>query len=285
MTVDKSLSRGLADGILDEFKARHAGYVEALGRTLVRVPRRRADVRSMVEKLRSAGEEACLTQIIGRHPKSRWTAVIAFVPTVHKVEAGEANRLVLYEVVRLMIRTNRHTAHSGRFPIVFGIQEHAIERLFLRLNVMNAAQVREEMHDAMCLSIMLCAAALESELKQLILPTRSGVFLCGVDAEKGRLVGKTWLHATSLQPRVQEVAQTVSGVLKDYGGESGIAQWLGELPMDTSVRDIEVPEELAIRLNHFRWLHEEYSPRPDPEGETWIQARVQELRERQGIRP
>lgn len=279
MVVDKSLSRGLADSVLLEYKGVRSGYIADLGRALARIPRKRPDVRSMAEELKAAGERASLTQIIAHHRKWRWAALNAFVPKIEEADSGKSNQLVTFEMVRLLIRNENYTNMSKQFPAILGIQEHAIERLFLRLNVMNAAQVREEIHDAMCLSVLLYATALKLELKQMVLPTKSGFFLCSTSSEKGCLIAKTWLSAMDSKHRAHEVAHANLETYEQLGGESGMANWLGELPINADLRSIEVPAHLAEIFGKFRWLREKYTARPDPEGETWINARMQTNRQ------
>ncbi len=276
MAVGQSLSRGLADRVILELQKERSGLIKVLRRAYARIPRKRSDVRSMVEELKLAGEKASLAQVISHHPKWRWAAINAFLPVVGETGSGKSNRLVTFEIIRMQIQNERYT----NIPVsttVLGIQEHAIERLFLRLNVMSAAQVREEVHDSMCLSILLCAAALKLELKQVVLPTKSGAFLCSTVPEKKWLIAKTWLSATDQRDRVKEVAQAVLETYEGYGGESGIAKWLSELPINSDVRSIKVSASLAERLGRFHWLRKQYAPRPDPEGEKWINARMQTL--------
>lgn len=272
--IDKSLSRGLADRVLDEMADLARTYPAACRHALRSIPEKRHSVRAVADALLVAGEAACVTQIISTHPKWRWAGTCAFIPEVQRLEGGRM-RTIAFQTVRIY-------AHIGRLPlaqcetgIVLAVHEHAIERLFQRLNVLDAAAVREELHDAMCLAVPLLNASRQLHHQQAVLPTRSGAFLCTVDEDGAGLVAKTWI------PRAEESSRHAgpSRIAKEYfigsGGEQGIGLEIGALPIATSLSAIQVPDSLLRELERTTWLRGPYERRPDPVGQLWAAARLQ----------
>lgn len=270
--VDKSLSRGLADRVLDELADLGAVYGSKVGAVLGGAPRKRHAVQQKAEIIAAAGEAACLAQVISNHPKWRWASTCAFIPYV-RAQEGTGERTVVF----LPLRTYLHVDRAGLFDPtaepVLTVNEHAIERLFQRLNVREPAAVREELHDAIFMAIYLLAAAKAARLLQVVLPTRSGAFLCSI--ESGDLVAKTWIASPDAPCRHTEPAQLARQFFGAAGGEQHLAAEIGALPLNAPLSLIEPPEGLGVALGHIDWLSEPYSRRADPVGDAWRSARAQ----------
>ena len=275
MIVDKSLSRGLADSVLQEFRQIRTGFMQRIGDACGGVPRRRAAVRAKAETLKCLGEELSLTQMIVNHHRWRWVTFNIFLPHILENDAGQDNRLVHYPLIRVHCANQKPVDVDGGTCTLLFVQEHAFERLFQRLNVMTAAQVKEEVHDALCLSLLLCPAVFKLGLKQMVLPTRSGVFLCGVDEEKQGLIAKTWISYEKIQQRLLDVNAAIRAVYDGEGGAPAMAERLGSVSIHDSPMHMDLPEDLLKSLRRFHWLQEPYSARYDPEGEIWMHARRQ----------
>lgn len=274
MVVDISLSKGLAKSILQEIQEIDESYLEVVRGISHFVPTKRAALISKANDLKAVGEKHFLTQIIANHPKWRWALFNVFLPNLMEGN-GPNNREVHYIVLRFKFSKDRPT-DAVPPECLLSVTQHAYERLFLRLNVVNASQVKEEIHDAICLSVMLLPCALNLQLRQVVLPTKSGIFICSVDEEAPCLAAKTWISTETLKPRFAEVAKVIREVYSNFGRELGVANLLGALPIYANLHEITVPEELIRSLRPFHWLRDEYSPGLDVEGELWTQARLQE---------
>lgn len=273
--VDKSLSRGLADRVLDEMSGLSRAYSERCCAVFRDIPGKRHAIRRGAEALRIAGESCYLTQVVAAHPKHRWASTCAFVPEVLTGEGPNARELAFCTV--------RTYFHVDRVPLIvregvhiLAIHEHAVERMFLRLNVMDAADVREEIHDAVLLAPLLLPASRKAKRRQAVLPTRSGAFLCCVK-EDGGLVAKTWVQPGDGPCRHAGPIATARQFLEQIGGELGIGRTVGEMPINFALDSLPAAEELADRLASVGWLAEPYAARQDPVGDVWRRAREQQL--------
>jgi hypothetical protein len=273
--VDKSLSRALADRVLEEMSRLASEYGSKLGAVLGKVPRKRTAVERQARDLAAAGEAAYLAQVIGRHPKWRWASTCAFIPHVHQQDAA-AERTVDFLPLRTALHVDRVGAFDPNVVPVLAINEHAVERLFLRLNVREPAAVREELHDAIFMSIHLLNAARRAGLNQAVVPTRSGAFLCSIEAN--RLLAKTWIAWSGQPCRHTEPARLARQYFQAAGGEHGLGIAIGSLPLQAPFSSIEGPEGLAPALAQIAWLHEPYARRADPVGDAWRAARAQQDR-------
>jgi hypothetical protein len=271
--VDKSLSRGLADRVLDEMSRLGAVYGSRVGAALSGVPRRRSTVQQKALVLAAAGEDACLAQVIGRHPKWRWASTCAFIPHVHQQEAG-SERTIEFLSFRTLIHVDRAGVFDPSPMPVLAVNEHAVERLFQRLNVHEPAAVREELHDAIFMAIHLLNAAMHARLQQVVLPTRSGAFLC--TTERSRLVAKTWVASSSQPSRHSEPARLAHEYFEVSGGEQSLGAAIATLPLQAPLSLIEPPAGLSPALANISWLREPYSRRADPVGDAWRGARAQQ---------
>jgi len=277
MLVDQSLSKGLADTLLVEFDDIHVEFIRSLRQVLIGKPQKRKSVREKSERMLQAGERAALTQFYAHHPRWRWSTWNIFLPFVTQTDAGRFNRLVFYKNLRL------HIANSKRVEFVeprkvFAVTEHAFERLFQRLNVLNAFQVREEIHDAICISLILSEAASQLGLQQMVVPTKSGAFLCHFDADDHLLVAKTWVKLESADPvrrKVDHAAEVILSIYRSMGQDKTVARCIGEMPIYSDLSEIYLWELFAEALGRIDWLRDKYVPGFDAVGSVWKLARKQ----------
>jgi hypothetical protein len=271
--VDKSLSRGLADRVLDEMTDLAKAYGARVGTVLAGIPRKRHAVQEKIGDLTIAGEKAYLAQVVSSHPKWRWASTCAFIPYVREQDAA-SERIVAFLPLRTYIHVDRPGTFDPNVTAVLAVSEHAIERLFQRLNARESVAVREELHDAIFMAIHLLNAARQARLLQVVLPTQSGAFLCSVDANG--LVAKTWIASPEAPCRHTEPARLAKEYFRVAGGEHGLGAAIGALPMEAPLSLIDPPEGLPAALSQIAWLREPYSRRADPVGDAWRNARAQQ---------
>jgi hypothetical protein len=195
---------------------------------------------------------------------------------VREPQAG-AERAVVFLPLRTHIHVDRPSTFDPNVGPVLAVNEHAIERLFQRLNVLEPAAVREELHDAIFMAVTLANAAGLANLHQVVLPTRSGAFLCSVEAEG--LVARTWIARSETACRHTVPARIAKEYFAASGGEQGFAAAVGELPLQASLSLIEPAEGMAEALGQVAWLREPYTRRADPIGDAWRNARSQQLQQ------
>jgi hypothetical protein len=274
--IDKSLSRGLADRLLDEMSLLGRTYSRRIAHVFRMVPAKRHAVQHMARALAIAGEACCLTQVIGNHPKWRWASSCAFIPQVQE-RAGAAGRTMLFVPLRTYFHVDRLPLLDADAAPILAVNEHSLERLFQRLNVLEPAAVKEELHDAICMAVHLANAARKARLNQVVLPTRSGAFLCSV--EDAGLVAKTWIAASDGHCRHSEPMRLARDYFAEVGGEQGLGAVIGALPIHAPLSGIEPHPGLMQALSGISWLKEPYVRRADPVGAVWMRARVQQRAE------
>lgn len=281
MSVDKSLSRGLADRVIDEVKRNCEDHLVGCKSILARMPRRRRDVMAQTQALVSVGERCSLTQVVGSHPKWRWSSISVFLPMVVSLQDFDAtNRTIAFRVFRMYLHVDREPCCEPMLFVVLLVQEHAVERMFQRMNLTEASEIRSELHDAMCMSLPVLRVCRIHGLRQIALPTRSGVFLCSVTNDDEYLIARTWVANSNDSTRYHPVVESVYQLYEDMGGERGVAEQLAAMPAGANVLEMPIPDASARRLADHRWLTEEYKPRADPVGETWKRAREAERKDR-----
>jgi hypothetical protein len=276
VVVDKPLSRGLADRALAQIQELAHRYSDGIRRSLQTAeayPKRREMVRRIATSLIDCGERASMMQILGRHPKWRWASLAAFLPDVKAPGNGRSDRSLNFGLFRFLVQVDRPFSFQGEFPVALAIQEHAIQRLFQRLNVITPATVRDEMHDALCLSLPLQAVACRLGLKQIVLPTRLGAFLCSFEPGVP-LTARTWIERPERASRHGSVITAIENCYEPCAAEIEVAQELAALPIETDLVDFPASHSLLERLHGMSWLKEEYVPRADPVGDIWRQARA-----------
>jgi len=256
--------------------------MSVLGRTYARrvaqvfrmVPGKRHAVQHMARAVAAAGEACCLTQVIGNHPRWRWASSCAFIPHVRDRDDA-AERTVFFVPLRAHFHVDRPSLLDAEAPAVLAVNEHALERLFQRLNVLDPAAVKEELHDAIGMALYLVDAARRARLLQVVLPTRSGAFLCSV--EPAGLVAKTWIAESAGPCRHAEPMRLARDYFAEVvGGEEGLGAEIGALPINAPLSIIEAPAGLVRALSGIAWRRDAYVRRPDPVGEAWKRARGQQ---------
>ncbi len=161
---------------------------------------------------------------------------------------------------------------------VLEVDEHAVERLFLRLNTLTLASVADELRDAMLFTLPLTEVAERLSLRQIALPTSKGAFLCHYDPESRILLAKTWLPADAMGPRWDYVRRAIRETNEKCGGEEELARLFGTgMKRAIADGDCRAVERLVSSLSKILWLKEEYLPQPDVVGDIWDAAKRQAL--------
>jgi hypothetical protein len=271
--VDRSLSRGLAyrafSVLVSQGERHRAGFAPIFHRRF----RSKKTVNQVVARLENLGERCRLIQVIGRTPNGRLVSVCQFVPVRLPKETDRKDGVLGFDFYQVIVSV-RGAVPGTDCGIRLAACEHAIERLFQRLNTLDLGAVSEELHDAMLLAIPVAIAGRALGLRQLALPTSSGAFLCDLTAGDGKVVAKTWLSDCALGTRWNPVVARVRDAVRATGDVEALA---GFLAMGMNGPLVDQPHPLALALQQalapFGWLREVYTPRPDPIGERWANAR------------
>jgi hypothetical protein len=202
--------------------------------------------------------------------------ISVFIPAIIAVpDFGASNRTLFFSLIRIRIHAGRQTDRGRGVEPLLGINEHAIERLFQRMNVISPVTVEDELHEAMLISILAIAVCIKFGLQQIVLPTKSGMFLCAVTSNKSLLVAKTWIANAAERSRNTDAAQSLSSLYDAIGGKAAVAEFLATLPVTGDHRYIPLPDDACEAFQRNVWLKEEYSPRADPVGDAWRRASTQ----------
>ena len=269
--VTESLSHGLALRAIGVLSEQGDKYWSSLMSILRRRTGSKKAVRQAVAGLRNIGERAKLIQVIGSTPNERLACVWPFVPSriapCEQVPGGG----VAFDAIPF------HVSVRGIFPGdsqgALAVAEHALERLYQRMNTLDLDAVSDELHDAMLLARPIAIVARHLGLRQLALPTSSGAFLCDVP-QAGCVVARTWLSNCQLGPRWTPVDDAVRSAVQASGSERGLATFIAR-GLDGPLADQSHPllDNLEASLARFAWLQQAYTTRPDPVGELWAAAR------------
>lgn len=225
-------------------------------------------------------------QLVGNHPKWKSATVVAFVPILAEDEKGKAGNV---GIVFAAVPYQFHAGREVQVPMPTGImtlREHAIERLFQRLNSTSAAVVSEEIHDALCMAASVSSAAQCLGLRQVVLPTRSGFFLCNWSASDEPLQANTWIQQSESSSRFDEVVDAVRTAYIETGGAPAVAAAMTSMSYGSEAPLMEPHPAMVACLNRFPMLKAEYVPRVDHVGEVWERAKRQmEVAQAQGAGP
>jgi|APFre7841882724_1041349.scaffolds.fasta_scaffold10890_1 hypothetical protein len=271
--INQTLSRGLAYRAVSVLAAQGDRYRAGLAPIFRRRFRSKKTVTQVVARLERLGERCRLIQVIGRTPNGRLVSVCPFVPVRLFPEDHRRRGIVGFDLYQLVVSV-RGALPGPDWGPQLAASEHAIERLFLRLNTLDLGAVSEELHDAVLLAIPAVIAGRALGLRQLALPTSSGAFLCDLTADRGQVIAKTWLSDCALGTRWNLVVAQVRDAVLATGGVETVAGFLA-MGMDGPLagQPHALVEALQQALAPFGWLREEYTPRPDPVGTTWTNAR------------
>lgn len=143
--------------------------------------------------------------------------------------------------------------YDATAPVELG--PHAVERLFLRLNTVDAGAVQEEIMQAMLYAYGMREAARRLGLRQLSLPTAHGSFLCEVE-EGEPLFARTWLRRNDATRGTQTTAPKWDRINKALLRAFG--EWYRAVPAEDAAERLRsaaiglMPpvEELATALAH-----------------------------------
>ena len=271
--VDRSLSRGLAYRAVSVLSAQGDRYRAGFAPIFRRRFHSKKAVTQVVSQLANLGERCRLIQVIGRTPNGRQASVCQFVPVRLSHEDHWKDGIVGFDFYQVIVSV-RGAIPGPDFGTQLAACEHAIERLFLRLNTLDLGAVLEELHDAMLLAMPAAIAGCALGFRQLALPTSSGAFLCDLWAGSGQVVAKTWLSDCALGTRWSPVVIRVRDAVRVTGGVEALAGFLA-MGMNGPLAAQPHPLVAALQqaLSPFGWLKDEYTPRPDPIGARWANAR------------
>jgi hypothetical protein len=271
--VNQSLSRGLADQAFAALERQRVRYRNGIEASLRQRVRSKKAVARTTRALQQLGERLCLIQTIGRSPNARHVSIGQFVPCVASAD-GHRRAEFMLQSLALSTAGVRPGPDAGR---ILAAREHAVERLFQRLNTLDLGKATRELHDAMLLSLPLCDVALELDLRQVALPTTSGAFICDVDPGRGCIDARTWLDDESMGERWAPVVAHLRDALAIAGGDDALAVVLSVgLEAARADDDTGLYRNLRAALGPFGWLRQTYLPRPDPVGDRWKRARIAE---------
>ena len=266
--VNESLSRGLATRAF-EMLAKQGDKYRANVRSVLR-PRVRSKkaIGRVTQELKLLGERAKLIQVIGSKPNQRQVTVCQFVPQV--ITDDDGKRRALQFMLHQFVITQRGMHVGDDFGVALTATDHAVERLFLRLNTMELGAVFDDLHDAMLLAMPLWAIGMSLRLRQVALPTSSGTFLCSLDPDRSYLLAKTWIDHRSLGGRWAPVVNGIRRAVAKAGGTDSLATTLSlGIAQSFDDSDNRVLAELGEALSSHPWLREAYAPRADPVGDAW----------------
>lgn len=277
--VTASLCRGLTDRGIAALEAQGIAFQSGL-RPIV-VPRRlktKKVLRSRIGELARLGESAHLVQVIGRTPNERDASTSQFVPYTVAAIRGSSRKQLRFYLLQTMFSVRLGIWRGSDSGDVLEVDEHAVERLFLRLNTLTLASVADELRDAMLFTLPLTEVAERLSLRQIALPTSKGAFLCHYDPESRILLAKTWLPADAMGPRWDYVRRAIRETNEKCGGEEELARLFGTgMKRAIADGDCRAVERLVSSLSKILWLKEEYLPQPDVVGDIWDAAKRQAL--------
>jgi hypothetical protein len=260
---------------MEVLAAQGARYLASMLPIVRRRVRSKKAVGQGVGRLTAPGERCRLIKVIGRTRNGRQASVCAFVPSCPTPFETSPACGVNFDLYQLQLSA-RGIAPGPDCGTALVAGEHAIERLFLRLNTLDLGAVFDELHNAMLLALPVMLAGRTRGLRQMALPTAGGAFLCDLPPSGGCMVAKTWIADGALGRRWHPVVACVRDVVQGAGagGERALAEFLA-LGVDGSLA--EQPHALRRRLQDvfagIPWLSEPYAPRPDPVGQHWTDAR------------
>ncbi|MEO5699016.1 MAG: hypothetical protein ABIS17_15140 [Casimicrobiaceae bacterium] len=266
--VNESLSRGLADRFLDVLAQQGDRYRIGLRAMPWHPPSNKKAIGRIRQTFIQLGERTHLIQVIGSTANARQVTVCQFVP---HVVGGSAGRTAPLRFVLNQFVISRHGLGTGPdCGVALAATEHAVERLFQRLNTLDLGAVVGELQDAMLLALPLWTVGLSLRLRQVALPTSSGAFLCDLDPDRPYLRAKTWIANPQIGLRWRQVINAVESAVEAAGGPTALAEVLGTgISQALDDDGARVFAQLAEALASHPWLRNPYVPRVDIVGEAW----------------
>lgn len=272
--VNPSLSRGLADRAVAVLAAQGNRYRAESLPILRRRIRSKKSLSREAADLVQVGEHCRLIQVIGKSPNGRQVTIGQFVPDRVQRFGDHSVAAIRFDLWQYVLST-RGMSPGPDWGRALVANEHAVERLFLRLNTLDLGLVSTELHDAMLLALPLAAVGRLLGLQQLALPTSSGAFLCDLPSGRDYMIAKTWVGNGGLGARWEPVVSRLRSAVVGAGGETSLAECVA-IGTTAALSDSESPlsANLTNALATFTWLRTPYTERDDPVGEMWKQARL-----------
>lgn len=277
-TVTSSMCRGLKDRGLAALEAQGDRFRSGINAVVWRRVRTKKGLRCSVSKLARLGEMARLVQVIGRTQNERDAVISQFVPSNVSCNRSSSRKRLRFYLMQTVFSVRRGIGPGSDSGDVLEVDEHAVERLFLRLQTLALHMVADELRDAMLLTLPLTEVAERLGLRQIVLPTSNGAFLCHYGSDSRLILAKTWLPADGMGSRWGSVRSLICEANDNFGGDNELARLLGA-GIKRSIADGEcgVINGLMSALSKVRWLNDQYVPRPDVTGDLWEAAKRQAL--------
>lgn len=271
VAVTERLATGLARYAIRQWREQVqavARHVEAVrGRT----PTTGKGVRKLVREMRRAYAPRSFQTCVLESKKG--CAVACVVPGIEILDGVEHLSI---EQADWIFQIDERRRGNER---LLAVHPHALARLFLRLQTVEFARVREELESTLISWRVLRLAADRLQLSQLIVPTRGGVFRCDIrrDDRQGSLpIAKTWISYTTVSERDLDVV---------YESAQAATDWRDTAPKSDADRGIDLVETRALptelidkvarALERHTWLRMPYTERRDHLSEMWEAARGQ----------
>ena len=176
--VISSLCSALAQRGLSSLEAQGARFEEGLASIDRPRVKTKKELRWRLKQLARLGEMACVAQVIGRTQNERDASISQFVPYRVSAKRSTRRKQLRFYLLQTMFSVRRGIAPGSDSGDVLEVEEHAVERLFLRLQTLALHSVADELRDAMLLTLPLTEVAERLSLRQIALPTSRGAFLC-----------------------------------------------------------------------------------------------------------
>jgi hypothetical protein len=274
-TVNPSLSRGLADRILAEYADILPRFSDGIRKIGWKRLMKRSDVRRKYHDLVALTERLSLSAVAANHPRWRWATVFPLVPERREIEGRPHNRSLIFRLFPLQMHVGMGCCVPEDHREILEVSEHAFERLFLRLNSVDLEAIKDEIHEALCLSAHLRAAADSLQLKQIVLPTKSGAFLGDLPANTRAIRANTWIAYADANAKYEKVARGIASEFAVMGGGRLLGEAIGSLAYGATLADVEVCDALVSELARHPWLKNQYEPGTDVHGLIWAEAQRQ----------
>lgn len=197
----------------------------------------------------------------------------------------EGERLQI-SMIRISV-PNRSRPTIGAYALPVVLAPHAIERLFMRLDTMEVQQIGNEITYALHLCCAMVLAAKALNLRQCVLPTASGAFLCTTEPGE-EMLARTWIKrndpAGSMTntsdkwvPVIEQVEAELLAFVERHS-HSNVGEGVTKLcyaAVGSGEEVNELRDGLVRALQPFWWLRDSYVPGTDRQGTLWQKAREQ----------
>lgn len=270
VAVTDRLATGLARYAIRQWKEKVqavARHVETVG---VRTPTTGKGVRKLVREVRHAYEPNSFCTWALETKKG--CAVACVVPGIEALD--DVDHLSV-EQVNWIFHLANHSHGSER---LLAVHPHALARVFLRLQTVEFAHVRQELESTLVSWRALRHACERLQLAQIVVGTQSGVFRCDIRRGTGRNalpVAKTWIPFSTIGERDMAVVEDTAQAVIDWRATAPEKDVVHGLGLVGGVLPPAMVDALAASLERHAWLRTPYVERRDYLSEMWDAAREQ----------